>query len=97
MIGVKKLMSSIRLIERKFHDIFTYERTKYNITSVKPYWIVNDLSKHSIVVNVGTGPEADFSQNLIRRYGLKAHGFDPTIKHHPNLENIVKKMNGFFK
>lgn len=90
-------MNLMRLVERKFRNMFTSERAKYSIISVKPYWVVNKLSEHSIVVDIGTGPEADFSQNLMRRYGLKAYGFDPTRKHHPHLEFIVKKMNGLFK
>jgi FkbM family methyltransferase len=70
---------------------------KYNIISVKPaYKIVNILTKQSIVVDLGTGKDADFSQDLIDRYGLRAFGFDPTRKHHPALDSISKERKGSF-
>jgi FkbM family methyltransferase len=71
---------------------------KHNIISVKPnYKIVDNLSKKSIIVDIGTGANADFSQELIDLYGLKSYGFDPTRKHHPLLDLIVEKRRGFFK
>lgn len=96
-------MNLIRKVVRKFQAhlkmMFSIPKEKkYNIISVKPHYkIVDKLNDHSIVVDLGTGRDADFSQNLIRRYGLKAYGFDPTKKNHPNLDSIVKKTKGLFK
>ena len=69
----------------------------HNIISIEPtYKIVDKLTNHSIVVDLGTGEDADFSQNLINKYGLKAFGFDPTTRHHSSLDSVVKKFNGRF-
>ena len=71
---------------------------KYNIISVKPsYRIVDKLNEFSIVVDLGTGENADFSLGLIRKYGLNAYGFDPTRKHHPSLDGLVEKTRGHFR
>jgi FkbM family methyltransferase len=48
-------------------------------------------------VDLGTGEDADFSQDLIRKFGLKAFGFDPTRKHHVKLDTVVERTNGRFK
>lgn len=71
---------------------------KYKIISIKPvYKIVDKLSDRSVVVDLGTGENADFSLELIKRYGLKAFGFDPTRKHHSILDSIAKKTEGRFQ
>lgn len=96
-------MNFSRKVVRKFQahlrTIFSIPKEKkYNIISVKPHYkIVDRLHEHNIVVDLGTDEDADFSQDLTRRFGLKAYGFDPTKKHHPNLESIVKKTKGRFK
>ena len=90
-------MNLIRKVVRKLQaylrTIFSIPKEKkHNIISVKPHYkIVDRLDEHSIVVDLGTGEDADFSQDLTRRFGLKAYGFDPTKKHHPNLDSIVEK------
>lgn len=67
------------------------------LTFVKPcYWIIDTLTSASTVVDIGLGPDADFSQDLIRRYGLKAFGFDPTRAHHRQLEEVEAASNGRF-
>lgn len=72
-------------------------RNLYDIFFIKPCYFIKKLSANSIVVDVGTGPDADFSQALIDLYGLKSFGFDPTIKHHKSLDILEKKNNGRFK
>jgi FkbM family methyltransferase len=75
-----------------------YIERKYKIISIKPaYKIVDNLNENSIVVDIGTGEDADFSQNLIMKYRLNAYGFDPTVKHHSSLDSVVEKSNGHFK
>lgn len=90
-IAIKKVKVTLKKLMG-----FSKER-KYNIISVKPaYKIVDNLDNRSVVVDIGTGEDADFSQNLINKYGLNAFGFDPTIKHHASLDSMVKNSNGHF-
>ena len=96
-------MNSTRIALRKikvvFHKLLSIRgKRRYNIISVKPnYQIVNKLNENSIVVDLGTGEDADFSQDLIQRYGLRIFGFEPTRKHHGNLDSVVEKTKGHFK
>ncbi|MBN1755112.1 FkbM family methyltransferase [bacterium] len=70
---------------------------KYNLRFVPPcYYILDNLDPHSIMVDVGTGNNADFSSNMIALYGLKSYGFDPTRKHHSELKKIEAGLNGKF-
>jgi FkbM family methyltransferase len=55
------------------------------------------LSKEAIVVDCGTANIPDFSENIIRKYGIQCHGFEPTRKHHGSLANFVKKYGGLFE
>jgi FkbM family methyltransferase len=65
---------------------------------VKPnYQIVNKLNEKSIVVDLGTGEDADFSQDLIQRFGLRVFGFEPTRKHHDKLDSVVRRTKGHFE
>lgn len=36
------------------------------------------LSANSLVVDVGLGEDVSFSRSIIKRYGCRVHGFDPT-------------------
>lgn len=85
------------------NEIFTkikryiYKRY-HNIISIGPiYYIVGDLKDNSIVVDVGAGSEAEFSKELIKLFGLRSFGFDPTRKHHEFLEALSEKAGPFFK
>jgi FkbM family methyltransferase len=71
---------------------------KYRIINIRPiYKIIDNLNNKSVIVDLGTGREADFSQELIKRYRVTAIGFDPTLKHHQNLDSVVKQTNGAFR
>jgi FkbM family methyltransferase len=71
---------------------------KYNIISVAPcYQIINKLDEKSIIVDIGTGDNADFSQAMIKGFSLKCYGFDPTKKHFNSLKTLEAKSNEHFK
>ena len=68
-----------------------------NLIFVEPtYYIIDSLNNKSIVIDVGTGNNADLSQGLIKRYNLKSYGFDPTKKHYSLLKTVEKESNGNF-
>lgn len=71
---------------------------KHNITTIDPcYKIIDKLNNKSIVIDIGTGNDADFSQELIKKYNLKSYGFDPTRKHFDFLKKIESENEGKFK
>lgn len=56
-----------------------------------------ELSKHSTVIDVGCGYEADFSIAMIERYGAKTFAVDPTLKHRSALIKLRGKYKGRFE
>jgi len=72
-------------------------RYLHDIIFIKPCYFIKKLSSNSIAVDVGTGPDADFSQALINMYGLKSFGFDPTTKHHKDLDILEKESKERFR
>jgi FkbM family methyltransferase len=86
---IKKTKKKINL---KLWNIF------YKVIFLKPcYVLVDNLSQDSVVVDFGTGNDADFSVLLIEKYGLKGFGFDPTRKHLDSLKKIENSLDGKFK
>ncbi|MCY2952687.1 MAG: FkbM family methyltransferase [Planctomycetota bacterium] len=57
------------------------------------YWIIDRLSDQSVMLDFGLGFDADFSQAMIGRYGLRSFGFEPTQRHHAGLQEVVRRMN----
>lgn len=49
---------------------------------------VPNLTRDSVVIDAGCSYEADFSMYMIRHFGAKAYGVDPTMKHAPALRRI---------
>ena len=75
-----------------------YLEYRYHLRQVPPcYYIVNNLSSGSVMIDLGTGHDADLSQYLILEYGLRSFGFDPTRKHHPDLNAVVRETKGRFQ
>ena len=65
---------------------------------VKPcYWVVDRLDAHSTMLDFGLGFDADFSQAMIAKYGLRSVGFDPTRKHQPALKQLEESTGGKFR
>jgi FkbM family methyltransferase len=70
---------------------------RYRLVRVPPCYDVRDvLNSESVVVDCGLGPDADFSQAIIQRYGCCCYGFDPTRRHWPALSQVAAESNGKF-
>ena len=54
------------------------------------------FNSESIVIDCGCGYEAELSQHLIGRFGLRAFGVDPTQKHGPVLNALSQRLDGRF-
>ena len=67
------------------------------IVAIPPcYFVAAGLSPDSAVVDCGTGPDADFSQAILARFGSRCHGVEPTRKHHRALDGVVEASGGRF-
>ena len=85
-------------VNRAAGRLYSILRQKWHrLIFVPPcYFVRNDLGKESVVVDWGTGYDADFSQHLIRTFGVKVYGFEPTRKHHGSLELLKQVTQGQF-
>ncbi len=61
------------------------------------YLFKGGFDDQDIIVDVGCGYEAEFSMHMIKRFGLKSIGIDPTKKHFNSLKNLEEKTSGRFK
>jgi FkbM family methyltransferase len=85
----------ISIIKHAIYSIL-FEKPR-GIRSFPPcYKIHTNKNKSRIVVDIGTGATADFSQAMIDTFGATCFGFDPTRKHQQTLQAIVEKNNGNF-
>lgn len=67
------------------------------LTYVPPNFVYRpELTAESVVIDGGCSYEADFSVSLMRRYGLRAFGVDPTRKHAPALRALEVQYPGRF-
>jgi FkbM family methyltransferase len=91
MVLGRELRNSFRFAVRKSLIFFL------GLTRIEPgYYVRDKIHAASTIIDCRTGPNADFSQSLIAKYGVTCHGFEPTRKHHSELESIVKKSHGRF-
>lgn len=60
------------------------------------YWAVERLGAGSTLLDFGLGFDADFSQAMMKTYGVRAVGFDPTRKHQSALRTIEASSGGRF-
>ncbi len=68
-----------------------------NIIFIEPnYYILDTLDSSSVIFDIGTGNDANLSQDLIRKFGLKSYGFDPTIRHQASLKQVESESGGKF-
>jgi FkbM family methyltransferase len=73
-------------------------RKGVRLVFVRPcYWVVDRLGPQSTIIDMGLGFDADFSQAMIERFGLKSIGFDPTRKHQESLRKIADSSSGRFE
>lgn len=54
------------------------------------------FSKDSVVIDAGCSYEADFSKYMIKNYGVRSYGIDPTLKHKAKLEKLENELRGNF-
>ncbi len=83
----RKLKKRFRLIEARRKG-FKYEAPNFIFFP--------NLSSNSVVIDAGCSYEADFSLYMIKHYGLKAYGVDPTLKHRKALAVLEEKYKGNF-
>jgi FkbM family methyltransferase len=82
------------LADAALHDP---RRRGLDLTFVDPcYWLINRVTRDSVILDFGLGCDADFSQAMIARFGLTSHGYDPTRRHHPELRKVAGRSNGRF-
>jgi FkbM family methyltransferase len=73
------------------------QASREGLVYVEPNFVYRpDLSSESVVIDGGCSYQADFSVCLIRRYGLRAFGVDPTRKHGPALRALEDQYSGRF-
>lgn len=61
------------------------------------YYIFREMfNEDSTIIDVGCGFDADLSVYMIKKYGLKSVGIDPTLKHQLSLASLSKKSQGHF-
>jgi FkbM family methyltransferase len=62
------------------------------------YWVAAArLNSDSVMLDLGLGFDADFSQAMIAQFGLTSIGFDPTRKHLPQLNELADRSGGRFR
>lgn len=61
------------------------------------YLFKGKFNSQDTIVDVGCGFEAEFSMHMIKRFGLKSIGIDPTKKHFDSLKKLEENTGGKFK
>jgi len=95
-------MKSIKQVYYKINNwvalkISPIRAMKLGVVFYPPNYIFYDsFSSESVIVDVGLGSKAEFSEYLIKKYGLKAYGVDPTKKHERALKELEAETNGKF-
>jgi FkbM family methyltransferase len=65
---------------------------KYGIEKIGPgYFVRTTMDADSVVLDCGLGNNADFSDAIIRRFGARCHGADPTRKHQASLAAVASR------
>lgn len=97
MMMMGRLASRFRRVQARVASSLHRSPADARIVFVEPcYWVVDRLSSDSVIADMGLGNDADFSMAMINRYGLTAHGFDPTRRHVPALRNLAEQSHGRF-
>ena len=55
------------------------------------------LRAGAVVVDVGTGADANFSAALLAKFDVTCVGLEPTRRHHPALDRLVQQRSGRFR
>src|SRR2546426_5277428 len=90
------LSRSNRLARRCVRAPWCFLAQWYNrLEFVAPcYYVQAVLNERSTIVDCGTGLDANFSQALMARFGVRAIGVDPTRKHRSALTALEHRSNG---
>lgn len=100
-----KTLQFLKKIKRVFFElkeIFEVLRNrrlikKYKISFFKPnYLFLSVFQPGDTVIDVGCGFDADLSVALIKKYGVKSYGVDPTKKHQKQLKKLELQHRGSF-
>jgi FkbM family methyltransferase len=91
-----------RLLRRLGRELKKHSRLRQarreGLAFVEPNFVYRpDLSAASVVIDAGCSYEADFSQYLIGRHGVRAFGVDPTRKHRDALQRLEAQYPGRFQ
>ena len=71
--------------------------TGQGIRFVRPNYIFYDrFDGNSVMIDVGCGYEAELAMHLVKHYGIRSFGLDPTRKHAPALKLLEKASQGKF-
>lgn len=102
MIKMFQFLKKIKRIFGELKEIFLTLRNrrlikKYKISFIKPnYLFLLVFDPGDVIVDVGCGFDADLSVALIKKYGIKSFGVDPTKKHREQLKQLEFKHKGVF-
>jgi FkbM family methyltransferase len=58
--------------------------------------MIGRLSSDSVVVDCGTGPDAELSKAMIDLFGSRCYGLEPTRRHHSALRALSELTSGRF-
>jgi len=61
------------------------------------YYFIDCLKPESVILDFGLGNDADFSMAMIRRFGLRSIGFDPTRRHESQLRALARNHEAKFE
>lgn len=96
MIVLRKLQIGLRRLSVRWRGRRAHNRG--GLVAVPPcYFVAAGLTPESIVVDCGTGPDADFSQAIIAQFGCRCVGVEPTRKHHASLDAVAAAGGGRFR
>ena len=84
----------MKRIHSEYQEIFMTWRNrrlikKHKICFIEPNYLFLPIFKSGdIIIDVGCGFDADLSVALIKKYGIKSFGIDPTKKHQEQLRRL---------
>ena len=69
------------------------------LVRIRPCYHVDSLSlgERPMVVDLGPGCDANFSKEMMERFGAQCFAFEPTKKHHPALRALEQASAGKFR